>query len=268
MTTLQPPYPDHLTRRSRERTIRIVLWWLIGFVVALAWDKAAYNALAVTAVGGEAAHHAKASLEARDWYRLLRITGYLPTWFCVATIFFLTDRARASRGLPPPLLPHADTWPNRAGLRRAALLLLCTIGSGAAAELIKLIIGRVRPGASIGSGLWYDFRLPLSGLLTGADLGFPSSHAAVAFAAAFAMTTLLRPARPVVLALAIGCAYTRLAAGAHFLSDVYAAAGLSYAVCAWFRRLDARNNAGTHPLLTSHADARPANQSFTAHHHQ
>jgi membrane-associated phospholipid phosphatase len=50
----------------------------------------------------------------------------------------------------------------------------------------------------------------------------PSSHALIAFSGAAALAILFPRATPIWYALAIGCAITRLLAGAHFLSDVVA----------------------------------------------
>src|SRR5260370_31094817 len=51
-----------------------------------------------------------------------------------------------------------------------------------------------------------------------AQLGLPSSEAAVAFAAAAALARLFPEAAVLWYGLALGCALTRVASGAHFLS--------------------------------------------------
>jgi membrane-associated phospholipid phosphatase len=43
---------------------------------------------------------------------------------------------------------------------------------------------------------------------------------------------------PLAIAMALGCSLTRLLMGAHFATDVYVAALLSYAVFACLRKLD------------------------------
>jgi membrane-associated phospholipid phosphatase len=58
----------------------------------------------------------------------------------------------------------------------------------------------------------------------------------VAFGAAFALWRWSPAAGAAALALALGCSATRLLSGAHFVSDVYAAAVLSWAgaTLAWW----------------------------------
>jgi len=71
-----------------------------------------------------------------------------------------------------------------------------------------------------------------------AQLGLPSSEAAVAFAAAAALARLFPETGLLWYALAAGCALTRVASGAHFTSDVVLAAFVGYAVVwiLWRRR--------------------------------
>jgi membrane-associated phospholipid phosphatase len=63
-----------------------------------------------------------------------------------------------------------------------------------------------------------------------AQLGLPSSEAAVAFAAAAMLARLFPESSMVWYALALGCALTRVASGAHFLSDVALGALVGYVV--------------------------------------
>ena len=95
---------------------------------------------------------------------------------------------------------------------------------------IKRLIGRERPGLTVHL---YSFKSLLGGFVDDSNLGLPSSHAAVAFGGAFVLMYLFPRIWPIALAGAIGCGLTRLLAGAHFLTDVYAAAGLGYAVAGW-----------------------------------
>lgn len=149
-------------------------------------------------------------VEGRDWYRLLRVMGYLPTWLIVALAAWLLSKKEAIA-------------------TRISMTLSILAGatlSGAAAELLKLIIARERPGED---GR-YVFRGLFAGFADGSNLGLPSSHAAVAFGGAIALA-LARPVLgPLAIVLAAGCAWTRLLSGDHFLSDVTGAALLAYAV--------------------------------------
>ncbi|PYO97559.1 MAG: hypothetical protein DMD60_06555 [Gemmatimonadetes bacterium] len=92
-----------------------------------------------------------------------------------------------------------------------------------------------RPGLADGAHVfrpWSDH--PFS---TG-QLGLPSSEAAVAFAAAAALARLFPEAGLLWYALALGCALTRVASGAHFMSDAVLAAFVGYVVVwmLWRRR--------------------------------
>ena len=149
------------------------------------------------------------AFESKDWYTLLRNTGFVGTWLLIAAAFFLTDK-NSKRALP---------------------LILAPLLSGAAAELLKLIIVRERPVAdAIIQPGGYHFRPPLSGFIDGHNLGLPSSHAAVAFGGCLMLAHFLPKIRPLLILLAIGCAYTRLITGAHFASDVFLGAILGYTI--------------------------------------
>lgn len=210
------PLPT-LTRRARWPW----LLCLIGFLLALAWDRAIFLRLAITDKA------AKDRLEILDWYWTFRVLGSFWPWLILAAIFVLADSAASKR---PAYY-----------LRRATLLLLSAASSGLAAELLKRVIGRLRPDAADG---WNAFKPFLRGFVDPSNLGFPSSHAATAFGAAFALAFMHPRTAPVVLAAAVGCAVTRLATGAHFFSDVYAALLISYALSRLLYALDLRNNHG------------------------
>lgn len=167
------------------------------------------------------AHLAVPRLANTDLGRLLRILGFLPTWIIAGTALVMTDwPRRASEGMG-------------AALHRGALVLGSAAVGGGVAEAVKILVRRLRPGAGAGEYLfraWSDRPFSTSGL------GMASSHAGVAFGA-LAMLALLFPrARPVWFALAAGCALSRVAAGAHFLSDVTVAAVLGIAVAEWLWR--------------------------------
>lgn len=145
----------------------------------------------------------------RDWGRFLRSIGYLPTWIAIAAVMWLEDRP--SRG-----------WGWRGGL-----LLAAPAFGGIAAELLKLIIRRIRPDETIFA---YVFRAYSQDPLSTRGLGVPSSHVLVAFAGATALARLFPRARVVGYLLATGCALTRVLAVQHFLSDVVAAAALGWLI--------------------------------------
>ena len=150
--------------------------------------------------------------EITDWYKLLRIMGYAPTWLAVALVLILVDSARREDDRPNgrPL-----TW-IRGPFLAASILL-----AGGTAEVIKLLTRRARPNIADPTELYNWIAWSVKGINTG-DLALPSSHAAVAFAAAWAIGKLHPRTLPVGLALAIGCGITRMLAGQHHASDIVA----------------------------------------------
>lgn len=154
------------------------------------------------------------SAERRDWARLFRVAGYIPSWILVGVGMMLATRGR-----------EAFHRAVRAGIGAV----LAGILSGLIAEAVKLIVRRERPGAEWGE---YVFREFADRPWSTSGLGMPSSHAAVAFAACVALWRLYPRAWPVWLIIPIGCAYTRLLDRAHYLSDVTAAAMIGI-LAAW-----------------------------------
>lgn len=143
-----------------------------------------------------------------DWYRLLRIMGYLGTWILVCIVYIAHDRHR----------------------HRGLAVLLSAGFAGLFAELLKLVIARERPvhDGVIQPGL-YHFRGLFSGFEDGSNLGLPSSHAAVAFGGCFMLIYFLPRTRNTLFLLALGCGITRMLTGAHFATDVYLGAVLGWA---------------------------------------
>jgi membrane-associated phospholipid phosphatase len=208
------------------RVRRHARWWALAFVIALAWDRAVWLHVSLTFDTAPLR-----AVEARDWYKGLRILGSLQTWIVVALLLFLIDVRTA---------PGSGAL-GRDPLRRAVVLLLSTSLAGVLAELLKGVIGRVRPEEVDGEFRFFGLGERLH---QWSNCGLPSSHAAVAFAAAFALGWMHRLTLPVFVALAIGCAFTRVLAGTHFLSDVLAGACVGYACASAIWRLDAANHAG------------------------
>ncbi len=153
-------------------------------------------------------HDSLQHIEDHDWYRLLRIIGYMGTWIIVGSVYIVHDRHQ-HRGL---------------AVFFSALL------AGALAELLKLIIARERPVGPDGiqPGL-YHFRGLFAGFQDGSGLGFPSSHAAVAFGGCLMLACFLPRAKTLLFCLALGCGITRMLSGAHFATDVMGGALLGWA---------------------------------------
>ena len=149
-----------------------------------------------------------------DLGRLLRVMGYYPLWLLVGIALLLTDWAGV-RGRRPRLEAS----------RRAGLMILTPAVGGLVAEVGKVIFRRLRPGEVPGE---YVFRAWSERTFYSGGLGLPSSHTLVAFAAAAMLARLFPRAAPVVYLLAVGCGLSRVAAGAHFLSDVTMAGVLGW----------------------------------------
>jgi len=162
----------------------------------------------------------------KDLGRMLRVMGFLPFWLLAALALGFCDAAHHAR---------------RYG--RALLLFFGAGLGGLAAEILKIVSRRERPNAEIGE---YVFRGWGEQPFHTGGLGLASSHAGVAFGAAFMLARIFPRARWVWYALGAGCAYSRVAAGAHFVSDVVVAGVLAWAVVALlWRRFGGRFEAST-----------------------
>jgi membrane-associated phospholipid phosphatase len=186
---------------SRIHTLLALLAAAAATIATLLLDPWAYR------------HAVMPSVYDHDWGRLLRVYGSLVLWAPLALAVWLEARART-----PDLA------------RRAGLLLLGgPLTAGAAAEVIKLVVRRERPGPHDGG---YVFRAFGDRPFYTGDIGFPSSHAMVAFAGAAVLARLFPRTAPVAYLLAVGCGLTRILAHAHFASDVVAGAIGGWAVVA------------------------------------
>jgi membrane-associated phospholipid phosphatase len=186
---------------------RALLASALLFALACALDGWAWQHLRVEDVYG------------KDWGRLLRIAGFLPTWMLGSLALILHDRGTVS---PPP---QRFWW-------RGMLLTVAPLVSGLMCEVLKILLRRERPNLHDGTYHWRSFTdHPWS---TG-NIGLPSSHTMVAFAGAGMASYLFPRTWPAWMLLAVGCALTRVAAQAHFLSDVVLAgiAGLLVARLIW-----------------------------------
>lgn len=160
----------------------------------------------------------------KDWGRLLRSMGYLPTWGVLALGYWLHHRGQPHRSPRT----NANAW---------ALVLGPALGGGLA-ELLKLMIRRLRPNPDV---FEYAFRPFADGPWSNRGMGMPSSHTLVAFSGAALLAHLYPRARVLWYTLAVGCAVTRVLALGHFLSDTVVAAILGIAVGGWvWRQAQAR----------------------------
>jgi membrane-associated phospholipid phosphatase len=148
-------------------------------------------------------HFVKPDIYDHDFGRMLRLVGYLPVWLVIALGIWLQTRDR----------------------RTALLLALVPTAGGAVCAVLQVLLRRERPGLHAGH---YYFRPFLDRPFHGSEFGLPSSHAMVAFSGAWLLCRLYPRGWPVWLALAVGTALSRVAAQAHFLSDVTVGAVAAY----------------------------------------
>ena len=200
-SSLMPPLsPGEQSRLWKRRGVAAVLL-LLGFAATCMIDRTVYHA---TRIEGWSA-----GLGSKDWAQMLRAAGYWPVWLIAGLMIDLAVSAT-----------------QRARVRRlGARLLLSAAAGGLLAELMKVIIRRHRPSLTNDGQHVFDW---FSASVEGRGLGLASSHAGVAFGAAFVLWRWSPRAGVVAMLLALGCSMTRLWAGAHFVSDVYAAAVLAW----------------------------------------
>ena len=193
MASVRNPAWDAL-RTRRQWLIFLAVAVLLG-VAAHLLDQTAWSHLRDTRVND------------KDWGRLLRSMGYLPTWIIVAGGFWLHDRGSPGWG-----------W-------RGGLVVLAPALGGGVAELLKIATRRLRPDPETFMYAWRPFA---EDLWSTRGLGMPSSHVALAFAGAAVMARLLPKGWWLWYLLAVGCAATRVLALGHFLSDAVVAALVGY----------------------------------------
>ncbi len=240
---------------------RVPLWrraapWLILFLVCCAWDRALW--LLATRAGvaklewlenlmrgdvlwasikGAAHVHLAAIGDAilGITYGAIYLFGRIYLWPVLAMFFIFrhwggTDGAKV-----------------RDGLRRGVFVFLVPALAGVAAELLKLITRRERP--EMADGMYAFLPWPKVSILSPAfwdpaHLGLASSHAAVAFGGALAAGLLLPKWRIPLFVMAILCTVSRVAVGAHFLSDAFAGVAIAFGMFALVYAWDRRNNGG------------------------
>lgn len=252
MTTMTTPAPISLAHDARPAvpSFRIVtrgmLWWVIIFIIACGWDRAAWLATNATgepilAVAERAAEFAAlrdalsaavslkldsaTSLLAGLAYAAAYLFGRIWIWIILAVVLIFrgwitTDTARVRRGL-----------------REGVFVFLVPALAGLAAEAVKIITGRLRPESADG---FYAFAWSLDP----SGKGLASSHASVAVAAALASGLLFPRWRMLLWPLAIACVLSRVLVGAHFVSDVVAGTALGLLAFRLVYAWDARNNYG------------------------
>ncbi len=165
----------------------------------------------------------------REWGRLFRSVGYVPTWLFGSVALWLQSRPA------PGVAASGRGW-------RAVALLLAPALAGGLAELMKIVVRRQRPGAESPEYLFRPYDVDL---WSTKGLGLASSHTAVAFGAAAVLSRCFPATRAVWYVLATGCALTRVMAGAHYVSDTIAAAAIGWLTAEGVWRWAARRAAAS-----------------------
>lgn len=167
-----------------------------------------------------ATHRAFADPASEAWplVRALKALGTIWPWLIVAALLIAVDATRRMKGLDLA--------------RRGAFLLLSAALSGALADGVKILFRRERPEYHDGLHVFRPFT---EKPLYGGGLDLPSSHAATAFGAAWALCALYPRLAWLWLALGAGCAATRVLEGAHTLSAVALGGAIAWAVARTIR---------------------------------
>lgn len=154
----------------------------------------------------------------RDWWQLFRQVGSVWAWVLVSGALVLHASGEGGMGRQRTMV-------------RSLTPLIAAILGGALAELFKMFACRMRPEFAVPPDVWAWANLADQFPST-RGIGMPSSHAATAFGGAWGLAMLFPRAGLVGLIAAVGCAATRVIAGAHYPSDVYVGAVVGYA-SAW-----------------------------------
>lgn len=216
---------DHAAPGPGTRTM--VLLWVVLLVIAACWDRAVYL------LASAQSQAEKDAIESTFVYGVFYQVGRPWVWLAVTGVVLTADSMRL-RGR------SFRVW-----ARRGVFIALCVGLATLAAELGKVVFRRERPNWSDG---WYRFRGFFDegfGVLQGTGLGLPSSHASASVAGALAIALCfprLSTLGQLALILAAGCCVSRIASGAHFLTDVLAGAVVAGGVVGVLARVDQRNN--------------------------
>ena len=107
-------------------------------------------------------------------------------------------------------------------------VLTCALAAGLVADLVKMLVSRIRPHTcDLEGAVWSTFGPCFTSLGVGsAGQSFPSAHTATAVGFAAGLTWLYPQGRLLFSALAVLVACQRIVCGAHYLSDVLIGAAI------------------------------------------
>jgi len=212
-----------VTTSTEPLPIAVVDWRRVLAVIAAAL----LLAHAIDAVAWEQLRDPR--VNEREWGRLFRSVGYVPTWLFGSAALWLQSPPA------PGVAASGRGW-------RAVALMLAPALAGGLAELMKIVVRRQRPGAESPEYLFRPYDVDL---WSTKGLGLASSHTAVAFGAAAVLSRCFPATRAVWYVLATGCALTRVMAGAHYVSDTVAAAAIGWLTAEGVWRWAARRAAAS-----------------------
>lgn len=204
--------PPWMTRHLRARIVGGAILFIVGLLLIVAVEAPLYHWL----------RSLRDSI-GTNMLELFKSFGFWGFWVLAAAALVMQD------------LPNQGLRGWQAVFRRAGFLLGSALMSGLAAEILKIFIRRERPqGALFQHSI---FRAWSGDVLRSNDLSTPSSHAAVAFGAAWALWFLFPRPKLVWFALACACSFSRVVEEAHLPGDIYIAAWLSFVVAYVLRRV-------------------------------
>lgn len=202
-------------RQRRRRRWRGALWFLVAFLVLTALDIPLARLVYISD---------REPIQNSDIDRLLRVVGSFWTWLVIMWIVRRHDRV----------------WD------RAGSLFFAPMAAGLSCEGVKLMVARERPALGIDSlrDGWYSFRGLFSGFSDATNLGFPSSHTAVAFAGCMVLGAWMPRARWIFIGLGVGCGLARMVIGAHYATDILVGGAIGWAWARFFEPVEAPEHMG------------------------
>lgn len=165
----------------------------------------------------------KLSPDLRGFFSIITDIGLGGPWYLGFAAGWLVCMAAA--GLALTTDAH-ELWRTRA--RSWGFALLSLAASGVAVQALKFLFGRARPKFYFNEGL-YGF-YPLSG-----HNSFPSGHSQAIVGAMAALWFIYPRYRLAYVVIGAGIAFSRVAVGAHYLSDTIMGSLLAIVVCLWVR---------------------------------
>lgn len=165
----------------------------------------------------------KLSDDLRGFFSVITDAGLGGPWYIGFAAGWVICSAAAGLALTTDAY---ELW--RARARSWGFALMSLAASGVAVQALKFLFGRARPKHFFNDGVYGFF--PLSG-----HNSFPSGHSQAIFGAMAALWFVYPRYRPLYAVTAVTIAFSRVAVGAHYLSDTIMGGLLAIVVCLWVR---------------------------------